>query len=80
MLLAADKAIIDKPITEKSKQSPTALSLWLKEPNIPIVKLNTKDITTATIIKTYKKISSFFLWKRLPGLPGESHPTTRKTW
>jgi hypothetical protein len=74
-MLAADQDIINEPITQKSKRSPAALSLWLKR-NAPVVKLSTND-TTATIIKTHKKINSFFLRNRLPNLPGESHPNKK---
>ena len=70
----ADRDIFAEPITANSKRSPcpTALSLWL-ECNIPVVKLSAKD-AMAAIIKTHKKITSFFLQKSPPGLPGESHP------
>ena len=71
-MLADDRDTIAEPITQKSKRSPAALSLWL-ERNIPVVQLSTKD-ATAAIVKTHKKITSFFRRKRPPDLPGEPHP------
>ena len=72
MMLASDRDIIAEPILAKAKHSPTALAQWL-DCNVPIVKLSTAA-ATAAIIKTHKKITSFFRQERPPESPGEPHP------
>ena len=72
LMLADDRDIIAQPILAKAKRSPAALELWLDR-NIPIVKLSTAA-AAATIVKTHKKLTSFFRRKRPPDLPGEPHP------
>ena len=74
-MLATDRDIIAEPIHLKAKRSPAALELWL-DSNIPVVKLSTAA-ATAAIVKTHKKITSFFRKVRPPELPGEHHPNEK---
>ena len=71
-MLATERDIIAEPTLIKAKRSPAALELWLDR-NAPVVKLS-NAAATAAIVKTHKKIASFFRRKRPPDLPGEPHP------
>lgn len=61
-ILAADRPLIDEPLTQKFKKSLRSLELWHKFTR-PTIRLSTAEASKA-IARTHKRITNFFTRKR----------------